>query len=118
MREIFNEESHLEAEELLARFRSRGDKVSRATIYRTFDLLLRAGLIKKSDFGHDHFHYEKKYGREHHDHLVCVSCGEVIEFFSSDLEKLQEKVCKEHDFQMDNHSLQIFGLCRRCRNKN
>ena len=114
LREIFDDESHLEAEDLLMRFRQRGEKVSRATIYRTFDLLVRADLIERSDFGHSHYHYEKSFGREHHDHMICRKCGKVTEFSSVELERLQKRICAEHDFRLENHSLQIFGICSSC----
>jgi len=115
LREIFESEGHFEAEDLLMRFRARGEKVSRATIYRTFDLLLKAGLIRKSDFGENHFHYERSFGLEHHDHMICRSCGKVIEFHDEQLEELKQKICDERGFKMDNHSLQIFGFCKDCR---
>ena len=114
LREIFNHKEHFEAEDLLMRFRARGEKVSRATIYRTFDLLLRAGMIKKSDFGQNHFHYERRYGHTHHDHMICESCGKVIEFFDEELEQLKSKICGKHSFAMSHHSLQMFGTCKAC----
>lgn len=114
LREMLEDDSHLEAEDLLVRFRQRGEKVSRATIYRTFDLLVRAGLIEKSDFGHGHYHYEKSFGREHHAHMICQQCGAVIEFGSVELENLQKRICAEHGFRPEKHSLQIFGTCSKC----
>lgn len=115
LKELFMSDTHLEAEDLLLRFRRKGEKVSRATIYRSFDLLLKAKLIAKSDFGHNHYHYEKKFGQKHHDHMICESCGEVTEFSENDLEKIQEEICKRHNFKISSHSLQIFGTCARCR---
>lgn len=115
LKEIFNANTHLEAEDLLMRLRKRGEKVSRATIYRTFDLLVTARLIARSDFGHNHYHYEKKYGQEHHDHMICTSCGAIVEFHDDSLEEAQKRICAEHDFAMNSHSLQIFGVCAACR---
>jgi Fur family ferric uptake transcriptional regulator len=117
LRELFSDDSHMDAEDLQHRFSKRGKKVSRATIYRTFELLLQAGLIKKSDFGHNHYHYEKRFGGEHHDHLVCTRCGAVFEFHNQELERIQEEVCRRRGFRMTSHSLQIFGLCRKCGTK-
>jgi Fur family ferric uptake transcriptional regulator len=117
LREIFSSDEHFEAEDLLMRFRTRREKVSRATIYRTFDLLNRAGLIKKSDFGENHYHYERSTGEDHHDHMICRRCGKVIEFSHPELEKLKEKICREQGFEMSSHSLQIFGYCKSCRAK-
>ena len=117
LREIFSSDDHFEAEDLLLRFRARKEKVSRATIYRTFDLLNKAELIKKSDFGENHYHYERSYGQEHHDHMICRRCGNVIEFSSPDIEALQEKIAKDYGFEMTSHTLQIFGYCVNCRQK-
>lgn len=114
LKEILRSGTHLEAEDLLMNFRGRGERVSRATIYRTFDLLIKAGLIAKSDFGQSHFHYEWRFGRGHHDHLICNSCGSVIEFGDPELEELQKRICTKHNFNMISHSLQIFGICSRC----
>jgi Fur family ferric uptake transcriptional regulator len=111
LREIFYADSHLEAEDLLMRFRRRGEKVSRATIYRTFDLLVKAKLIERSDFGHNHYHYEKSFGRKHHDHLICENTGKVIEFTDQRLENLLKEICEQHQFRMESRSLQIFGTC-------
>ena len=118
LKELFMSDSHLEAEDLLLRFRRKGEKVSRATIYRSFDLLLKAKLIAKSDFGHNHYHYEKKFGQKHHDHMICESCGEVFEFSNSKLEAMQEEICRENNFRISSHSLQIFGICAKCQQKN
>jgi Fur family transcriptional regulator, ferric uptake regulator len=111
LKEIFFADTHLEAEDLLMRFRRKGEKVSRATIYRTFDLLIKADLIDRSDFGHNHYHYEKTFGRKHHDHMICENTGEVIEFRDPRLEELLVEICKKHNFTMKSRSLQIFGEC-------
>lgn len=114
LKEILNSGTHLEAEDLMMNFRKRGERVSRATIYRTFDLLLKAGYIVKSDFGQSHYHYEWNFGLKHHDHLICNQCGTVIEFSDPELEELQNKICSRHNFSVTSHTLQIFGLCSRC----
>ena len=110
LKEIFHADSHLEAEDLLMRFRRKGDKVSRATIYRTFDLLIRANLISRSDFGHNHYHYEKDFGeKQHHDHMICQESGVVIEFRDPRIDALLEEICKNNNFKMSHRSLQVFG---------
>ena len=111
LKEIFSANTHLEAEDLLLRFRRKGEKVSRATIYRTFDLLLKANLIVKSDFGHNHYHYERLFGRKTHDHMICSDTGKVIEFSDNRLEELLEAICRQHHFKMTHRSLQLFGTC-------
>ncbi len=105
---------HFDAERLYLDLRSRARTVSRATVYRTLDLLVQSGLVDRSRFGSDAFSYEPMHGREHHDHMVCSSCGHVIEFVSREIERLQEKACEELDFIPQSHRLTIFGLCARC----
>lgn len=113
LKELTYASTHLDAEELLLRLRKRGEKVSRATIYRTFDLLTRASLISKSDFGHNHFHYEKSIGSERHDHMICSDSGEVIEFKDDRLDSLLKEICDDNGFEMQHRSLQVFGRIKK-----
>lgn len=113
LKELINTESHLDAEEMLLRLIRRGEKVSRATIYRTFDLLNKANLISRSDFGHNHFHYEKNVGDDHHDHMICTESGEVIEFSDERLDRLLEEICQRNGFSMSRRTLQIFGTIKK-----
>ena len=114
---IFNRNSHFDAETLHASLRDKGGDISRATVYRTLDLLVQCGLVRKSSLGSTHANYEAAHDNEHHDHLICLNCRKVIEFFRPDLETLQEAICSEKAFKPMHHSLQIFGLCLDCRDK-
>ena len=114
---IFQRESHVDAETLHAHLRTEGGDISRATVYRTLDLLVQAGLVRKNSLGANHANYEAARGDEHHDHLICLNCTEVIEFYRPDLEALQEGICADHGFKLIHHSLQIFGLCPSCKNQ-
>lgn len=111
---VFQRGSHFDAEALHAELKASGADISRATVYRTLGLLVQCGLVRKHSLGATHANYEAAQD-EHHDHLVCIQCGKVLEFFRPDLEKLQESICNEQDFQPFHHSLQIFGLCSRCK---
>lgn len=111
---IFKRGAHFDAESLHAELREAGADISRATVYRTLDLLVQCGLVRKHSLGATHANYEAAQD-EHHDHLVCIHCGKVLEFYRPDLEKLQESICSERDFQPFHHSLQIFGLCSTCK---
>ncbi len=111
---VFDTHDHFDAEELLILFRQKKIPVSRATIYRTLDLLVECRLVKKISFGEAHFRYEHIFGHEHHDHLICNQCGQIIEFYNKDLEELQKKICRQYDFKEQDHSLRIFGLCKSC----
>jgi Fur family ferric uptake transcriptional regulator len=105
---------HFDAEELLDTLRHDGVSVSRATVYRTLGHLVEMGLLRRHPMGDRGAFYEGSLGREHHEHLVCVECGAILEFVQKEIEKLQEEVCREHGFQPLRHTLQIYGLCEKC----
>ncbi|NPA41864.1 MAG: transcriptional repressor [Aquificae bacterium] len=108
---------HFEVEELVNWIATQGDRsVSRSTIYRTIKLLQEFGVIKEVIKQNNRTIYEFVAGKAHHDHLVCMECGKIIEFVNEDIEKLQDEVCKEYDFQPTHHRLEIFGVCSECRN--
>ena len=110
---------HFEVEELVNWVSSRTDRrVSRSTIYRTIKLLQEFGAIKEVIKQNNRTIYEFVVGKPHHDHLVCMECGRIIEFVNEDIENLQDEVCKEYDFEPMNHRLEIFGICSDCRRKN
>ena len=111
---IFQKNAHFDAEELHGELRQQGRDISRATVYRTLDLLVQCGLVRKSSLGSSHANYEPARENEHHDHLICLNCNKVMEFFRPDLEQLQDDICREWQFQPLHHSLQIFGLCSSC----
>ncbi|HEX3131304.1 MAG TPA: transcriptional repressor [Thermoanaerobaculia bacterium] len=112
--EIFAQHKHIDAEELLATMKSRGLKISRATVYRNLDLLVECGMVRKQRLGQDRFLYEHVHGGQHHDHLVCTGCGRVVEFVSPGIASLQEAICRAHGFVPTSHTLQISGLCNEC----
>jgi Fur family ferric uptake transcriptional regulator len=115
LKEVFQRHDHFEAEDLLSSIKKKGGRASRATIYRTLELLVQCGLLEVVDLGGISHHYEHVLGHQHHDHLVCEKCGRIIEFTHRQLEKLKEKVCHEMDFDGRFHTLKIFGICGRCR---
>jgi Fur family ferric uptake transcriptional regulator len=112
---IFQRDSHFDAETLHAELRQEGGDISRATVYRTLDLLVQSGLVRKNSLGASHANYEAVRGDEHHDHLICLNCNQVVEFLRPDMEDLQERICTDHGFKLVHHSLQIFGLCPACK---
>ncbi len=115
--QIYSTQGHFEPEHLYFRIRGSGIKASRASVYRTLNLLVECGLIERisrSDKGNV---YELTFGSRHHDHMVCRDCGEVIEFYSEDLEKIQRDICRKFSFEGTSHTLEIRGQCRRCRKK-
>jgi Fur family ferric uptake transcriptional regulator len=114
---ILSREGHFDAEELLQFLRRKNRRVSRATLYRTLDHLREAGLVRMHRFGRGQAHFERNYGRQHHDHMVCDRCGQVIEFVNDQIERLQDQVCRDHGFVANNHVMQIFGVCANCQKR-
>ncbi len=109
---------HFEVEELVSWIATKTNRsVSRSTIYRTIKLLQEFGVIKEVIKLSNRTIYEFVVGKSHHDHLVCVECGKIIEFVNEDIEKLQDEVCERYDFQPMHHRLEIFGVCSECRKK-
>jgi Fur family transcriptional regulator, ferric uptake regulator len=106
---------HLDAEEILRRLRRKGKTASLATIYRTLSLLVKSGLVGRVDLGENHAHYEREGPRAGHGHLICLSCGRVIEFADASVQGALAQIGVEHSFRLDKFSLQIFGYCADCR---
>lgn len=111
---FFQLESHVEAEEFLTQVRAGGSSVSRATIYRTLDLLVQAGLARRVRLGTDHYHYEHILGRGQHEHMICLRCERVIEWYDPELEWLILANLERHRFTAQRYSLQVFGVCSDC----
>jgi Fur family ferric uptake transcriptional regulator len=112
-REVFELGSHIGAEELYRSLAGRKPRVGLATIYRTLQLLKDHGLIAERDFGDRRRRYEDS-GGSHHDHLVCMRCGAVLEFQEPMIEELQDRVARRHGFISERHRLELYGYCRSC----
>ncbi len=109
--------THLTAEDLHSRVKSIDPTVSAATVYRTINMLVEIGVAQKRNFGTTSSSFEPAVTKEHHDHLICLSCAEITEFHLDAIELLQEQVAKQHGFQLVNHRLELYGLCQRCRER-
>ena len=114
---VLQSQGHFDAEALYYRIKSSGVKISKATVYNTLELLQDCGLVSKYRFAENISRYEKAYGRPQHHHLICLECGDIIEFVSDRLEQIQEEVCADKGFAPQSSSLQIFGTCSRCRKR-
>lgn len=112
LEEIFQFADHFDAEKLFNHIRKHHRHISRATVYRTLDLLSQIGIIKKENLGNDFASYELAFNVPHHDHLICVECGKVIEFSDQLIEDSQKKICQKYNMVMIRHQLQIFGRCK------
>ncbi len=115
LEEIFKDDGHFEAEELVERMKHRDARVSRATVYRTLELLQECLLVEKVNFGTSRSFYEHVQLGQHHDHMICTRCGTVIEFFDDRLEALQDEICRKHGLELTHHSMRLFGVCKQCR---
>ena len=114
LEEMLHVRGHFDADQLLAHFRSKGRMVSRATLYRTLARLVEAGLVHKIEMEHGQARYETMFGRHHHDHMICLACGRIIEFESREIERAQDDVCRKKGFTMTGHMHQIRGHCAAC----
>ena len=114
---IYRIHDHFDADGLLVEFRKEKISVSRATIYRTLEHLLKANLVVKTAFSDDKASYELAFGHDHHDHLICNACGAIVEFKDDVIETRQEKICKKFGFAIACHSHKIYGLCPLCRRR-
>lgn len=115
---VFSMHGHFDASDLWAKLRGAPHNltISISTIYRTLDLLVDAGLIREVSLGEPHAHWEHVLGREEHGHLICLSCGKVIEFSAREIEENLEEVVERYGFQHWRSNLQVFGLCADCSN--
>jgi Fur family ferric uptake transcriptional regulator len=114
---VFFAGEHLSAEEIGRRVAKRG-AVGTATVYRTLDLLVRAGLAKEHDFGEGFKRYEPLAAGQVHEHCICSSCGRVTEFSNDRLERMIALLAEEVEFRPDHHRLEIYGVCRSCQQLN
>jgi Fur family ferric uptake transcriptional regulator len=106
-------EKHLSVDDLLGIVQKRRPDIGRTTVYRTLKLLQEAGLASELPLdGQSRF--EPDWNRAHHDHFICKSCGEIFEFSSPDIERLQDEEAAAIGFVIEGHRHQIFGSCARC----
>ena len=106
--EIKRKAEHRDAEDIYQQLRDNNISVSRATLYRTIDVLVKNKMVRKMDVGEGKSLYEPKLGDEHHDHMICVDTGKIIEFFDEELEELQDKIANKHGYKVVRHVHQLF----------
>ncbi len=107
-------EDHLTSEDLYWLVQKEDPNVGHTTVYRTLKLLTEAGLAREVRFGDNKTYYEHHYDHEHHDHMICTECGKVLEFFSPEIEALQEETAVQNGFKLSHHSLRMWGHCEEC----
>jgi Fur family ferric uptake transcriptional regulator len=107
---------HIDLHSLYVLARKRHPSVGFATVYRTMKLLEEAGVAHARHFGDaKETLYEIAAGRSHHDHLICESCGRIVEFVSPEVERLQDQIAARHGFELSRHRHELYGRCSLCR---
>jgi len=108
---FFRMRGHVSVEELLKEVKKVNPRIGYATVYRTLHLLVESELVEERRFGDGLARYEGHSDVEHHDHMICLECGEIFEFFNPRLEALQEKLAEENNFKIYRHRLELYGAC-------
>jgi Fur family ferric uptake transcriptional regulator len=119
LKTLYDSDEHLTPEALhqLIQKKYPDLKAGIATVYRTLSLLEDSQVVRSLSFGAQGKKYELG-AKEHHDHLICTECGEITEFVDAEIEKRQHAITEALDFAMSDHSMQIYGICKKCQNKN
>ena len=112
---VFSTHGHFTAEDLVRTVRKLGARIGRVTVYRTLNLMVDAGLVEERSFERGRLHYEHTVGHHHHDHMVCVGCGRIIEFESDAIAREQRAAAAREGFTILHHNHTLFGHCRACR---
>jgi Fur family ferric uptake transcriptional regulator len=112
---FLRQEGHLSADDLVDLIKREDHRISRATVYRTLQWMVDAGIARKVDFGEGRFRFEHSYRHPRHFHLICKTCNRSYEFLSSDIEALVEEVASARGFTARQSVVQIYGTCESCR---
>ena len=106
---------HVSIEELYRQLRERHPNIGYATVYRTLKLFAESGIAREIQFGDGQTRYEHANEGEHHDHLVCTSCGAIMEFHNDAIEAIQVEVAASYGFTITHHKMELYGFCTKCR---
>lgn len=118
VQEFFKSPGHVTVEELHHRVQKKHPRVGYATVYRTLRLLAASGLAHEGKFGEGGKLYEPCLGQGHHDHLICIGCGQIVEFAAETIEALQKEVARKKGFTLLHHKMELYGHCPACAEKN
>ncbi len=112
--ELCATDDHRDAEEIYLAIRQSGLNVSRATVYRTIDVLVKNKMVRKLELGDGRARYEHKVNATHHDHLICIQCGKIEEFMDEVIESRQDEIVKKFGYKLVRHIHQLFIICSEC----
>lgn len=104
---------HMSAEDVYKTLLEQGEDVGLATVYRVLTQFEAAGIVERHHFEGGHSVFELR-DNAHHDHLVCTSCGKVVEFKDEVIEERQRRIAEEHGFSLTEHALYLYGMCQDC----
>lgn len=108
---FFAHAGHPNIDELYSSIRAQHPHIGQATVYRTLKLLVDSGLAEPSRFGDGTTRYEAAHAGDHHDHLICVECGHIVEFRDDEIERLQLEIAARNRFAVTDHKMVIYGQC-------
>ncbi|HYA91056.1 MAG TPA: Fur family transcriptional regulator [Thermodesulfobacteriota bacterium] len=114
---FLNSSGHKSLAQIYAQVAKTDPKIGYTTVYRTMKLLTRLGLATQRKFGDSETRYEPASEGTHHDHLICLDCGRIIEFEDQTLEALQNGIAQRHRFKISHHRLELYGRCEECNRK-
>ncbi len=106
--EVIYGEKHRECDQIFKSLEKKEVNISKATVYRTLDILAKHDFVRTMDIGDGRVRYESKIGHPHHDHMICVETGDIIEFVSDEIEEIQEKIAEKHGYKIIKHIHQLF----------
>ena len=108
-------EGHRSVEDIYRVVRGKDPRVGYTTVYRTMKILADSGLAREIDLADGITRYEHLYNHEHHDHMICMECGDSIEFYNAEIEAVQDAASEQLGFKVLDHKLQIYGVCKNCK---
>lgn len=112
---VFNSSAHQSVEDIESRLRAQDERIGKATIYRTLEMLVKSGLVAEHDFGEGFKRYEHLFGQAPvREHLVCTECGKVQAIDSPELQRVHQEVAQKQGFMPARYRLAIYGICRDC----
>jgi len=114
---FLNSTGHKNLTEIYTQVARVNPKIGYTTVYRTLKLLTRLGLATQRKFADGETRYESTSEGTHHDHLICLRCGKIIEFKEDAIESLQERIAKRHGFKFFHHRMELYGYCDPCARK-
>lgn len=114
LKAFLDADAHVSIDELYDSLRKSNPEIGTATVYRCMNLFVDAGVAKERRFNEGKVRFEPAVAVEHHDHLICVECGEIQEFEDDRIERLQEEIASTRGFKVVQHRMELYGVCPKC----